>query len=240
MGGLFSSLATLIITMRRNMLSSMMTFVMLLTLIVVWSARGNISAFFDRNPTIVQQKDRFDQSIVAGAQINDTLATVRTKVNADRVIIRQFHDSGSDATGLPFMSVTATYHLFAPGVTLEASAFNPVPLSTMNEQMAMMFQPGKPARCATIVPANITNPVYKAYLMRNGVAVAYNCPMLDLRGQPVGFIGVSYLTIEKKRPSEEEIYMVIKVTGERVVGYLDDVIQKEKKPWYQAIFSNKS
>jgi hypothetical protein len=217
-------------------MSSVATMFMLIAVIVVWSARGNIATFLERNPTAAQEKDRFDQSIVADAQINETLEHIRATINADRVLIRQFHNSKTDLTGLPFASVSTTYYAFGPGITLTPGSFNPFPLSTVNEVLAQMFQPHTEPQCAMTTTSQIRNSAYQRLLISNGVALFYSCPIMNLRGQPIGFILASYLSAEKKRPKDDAIKAIIGNTGERVVGYLDDVIAKEKKPWWQAIF----
>ncbi len=53
----------------------------------------------------------------------------------------------------------------------------------------------------------------------------------------LGFITAGYLPLEKKRPTDDEIMETLDDTGIRVVGYVSQVIQKEKKPWYETIFS---
>jgi hypothetical protein len=211
---------------------------MLLAVIVTWSARGNIATFLERNPTAAQEKDRFDQSIVADAQINGALEDIRKKINADRVLIRQFHNSKTDLTGLPFASVSTTYYAYAPGVTLAPGSFNPFPLSSINELLAAMFKPNLPPQCARLEAQDISDPAYRKLLEANGVMIWYNCPIMNLRGQPVGFILASYMTINKTRPSDEEIETILSNAGERVVGYLDGVIRKEKRPWYVAILGD--
>ncbi len=209
---------------------------MLMILIIAWSARDNISTFIERNPSAAQEKARFDLAIAADAQINETLAEVREKLNGDRVMIRQFHNSKTDLTGLPFASVSTTYYSLAPGVGLSDGSLQPFPLSTINEHLALMFRPGEAPRCAKTVAATVKDITYQQYLRQNGVAFGFACPLINLRGQPVGVIGVGYLTTEKNRPSDEEIMKVLNDTSIRVVGYLTNVTTHEKKPWYEAIF----
>lgn len=238
MNAIIVSLGTLIIIVKKNFFSSFMTVLMLLSVIVAWSARGNIATFLERNPTAIQEKDRFDQSIVADAQINDSLEYIRKQINADRVVIRQFHNSKTDLTGLPFASVSTTYFAMAPGVTLVEGSLNPFPLSTVNEQLGRMFRPNETPKCTKIETVEIHDPAFLSYLTKNGVSMLYSCPIMNLRGQPVGLIAAGYLTKEKSRPLDPEIQAILNNTAERAVGYLDGVIKKEKKPWYIAIFGD--
>ena len=118
MSAIFASLQGLIITVRRNAWSSVLTTVMLIAIIIAWSARDNLVTFIERNPSAAQEKDRFDRSVVADSQINETLSVIRTELNADRVAIRQFHNSKTDLTGLPFASISTTYCSLAPGIAI--------------------------------------------------------------------------------------------------------------------------
>lgn len=236
MNALFAGLQSLIITVRRNFLSSAFTTLMLLVLIFAWSARENITTFLERNPSAHQEKQRFDQAIVADSQVGESLADIRSQLNADRIIIRQFHNSKTDLTGLPFTSVSTTYYSLAPGVGLTSESLQSFPVSTINEQLKLMFVPNQAPHCAIVRPTDIRDPTYAKNLRDNGVAVAYSCPLMNLRGQPVGFIAASYLTDSKPRPNDEQIKLIINNTGQRVVGYLSKVVELEKKPWYSTIF----
>lgn len=236
LGSILVSLQSLIITVRKNFFHSIMTTLMLLSLIVVWSARGNISTFLERNPSPAQEKLRFDQTILADGQINATLEAIRVEINADRVLIRQFHNSKTDLTGLPFASVSTTYYATGAGIALDPISFSAYPLSSVNEALALMHpQDGRPI-CAPLATNTVSDPAYRILLETNGVAISYNCPIVNLRGQPVGFIIASYLTDNKKRPADEIIMNTLDTTGVKVVGYLHSVIHQEKTPWYSAIF----
>jgi hypothetical protein len=230
------SLQSLIITVKKNFFHSFATVIMLLSVIVAWSARGNIATFLERNPTAEQEKGRFDQSIVADAQINGALEDIRRQINADRILIRQFHNSKTDLTGLPFASVSTTYVAMAPGVTLTPGSYDPYPLASINEVLARMFTPNEAPHCARLTIDDIVDPAYRKLIESNGVALWYNCPIMNLRGQPIGFILASYMTITKDHPVDDKIEAILGNTGERVVGYLDNVIKQEKRPWYEAIF----
>jgi len=238
MNAFFAGLQSLIITVRRNAVSTVFTTIMLLALILAWSARGNIATFLEKNPSPKQEAIRFDESVLADASINETLENVRVELNADHILIRQFHNAKADLTGLPFASVSTTYYALSPGVMISNDSFQPYPLSTVNEILAKMFVKGSEPRCVAIIPSkDVTNPVYRNYLKQNGVVLSYACPMRNLKGQPVGFITAGYLTFEKTRPSDEEIKELLDNTGVRVVGYVSKVIQKERKPWYETIFT---
>lgn len=239
MNTLFAGLQSLIITVRRNFLSSAFTTVMLLLLIFTWSARDNIATFIERNPSAHQEKQRFDQAIVVDSQVGEALSEIRSQLNADRIVIRQFHNSKTDLTGLPFTSVSTTYYSLAPGVGLTSESLQSFPVSTINEQLRMMFVPNEEPRCSVIRPqGDIRDPTYSKNLRDNGVAIAFSCPLMNLRGQPVGFIAAAYLTQEKPKPDDDKIMLILNNTGQRVVGYLSNVVAVERKPWYATIFGS--
>lgn len=237
MNAFFAGLQSLIITVRRNVVSTVFTTCMLLLLIFTWSVRGNIVTFIERNPSPKQEAVRFDESVVADSSINETLNKIRQEINADRIMIRQFHNAKADLTGLPFASVSTTYHSLSPGVMMSSSSFQPYPLSTVNDILAKMFVRGKEPACAKILLSEINNPIFLNELKESGDVIMYACPMRNLKGQPVGFISASYLTAEKTRPEDNLIKYTLDDTGIRVVGYATQVIEREKKPWYETIFT---
>jgi hypothetical protein len=238
MDAIIAGLQSLIITVKKNAWSSILTTVLLLVLIITWSARDNIATFIERNPSAAQEKDRFDKSVQADAQINETLVNIQTSLNADRVMIRQFHNSKADLTGLPFASISTTYFALAPGVAISENSMNAYPLSTVNETLVKMFVRNHDPVCAVMRTSEIHDPIFTKFLNESGVAVGYSCPLNNLRGQPVGMIWAVYLTDEKKRPSDEDIMAILNDTGMRVVGYLSGVIVSENTPWYSIFWKD--
>lgn len=236
MNAFFAGLQSLIITVRRNAVSSAFTTMMLLILIFAWSARDNITAFIERNPSAKQESVRFDESVVIDTQVNEALNDVRTNINADRVLVRQFHNGRTDLTGLPFASVATTYFSLGPGITITEESFGSFPLSTINDVLVRMFVKGQPPKCGSLTIDEVSNPIFARYLRSNGVEMLYFCPLMNLRSQPVGYIGAGYLTKEKKRPTDDEIQLILNNSGQRIVGYLAQVTEREKKPWYETIF----
>ncbi len=232
MGAFFAGLQGLIITVKRNAWSSVFTTLMLFLLIVTWSARANISTFIERNPTAAQEKIRFDRSVVADGQINEALANLRKKMNADRVLIRQFHNSKTDLTGLPFASISTTYYSAAPGVAVSNDFQSSFPLSTINEQLMLMFKYGQEPTCIRIAYDDVEEEIFRDYLKQNGISLTYACPLIDLRGQPVGVITIHYLIAEKKHPDDQVIMDTLNDTGIRVVGYLAGILDEENRSWY--------
>ena len=238
MNSFFLGLQSLIVTVRRNILSSILTTFMILLIIITYSARENIATFLERNPSPETERVRFGHAIVADGQINEALESVRVKLNADRVLIRQFHNSKADLTGLPFSSISTTYGAFAPGVTLSATSYQPMPLSVLNDQLAMMWPTdGSAPHCVKLSKESVKDISYRKYWDENGIAVAYSCPLINLRGQPVGMIGAGYLTEEKKRPmTDQQMFELLSRTGEKSVGYLEMGTKDKNEPWYVRLF----
>lgn len=236
MDSLVKSFTTLVDTVKKNAWSSILTTILLMVLIITWGVRDNIATFLERNPSAVQEKDRFDRSVQADGQINETLGNIRGEINADRIMIRQFHNSKTDLTGLPFASVSTTYFALSPGVAISDSMMDPYPLSTVNEALRKMFVVNEKPKCATIKTTDVNDPIFSSFLIQDGVNYSYACPLMNLRGQPVGIIWAVYLTSEKIRPEDEKILDTLDDTGMRVVGYLSGVIVNENKPWYSVVF----
>lgn len=235
MGAFFAGLQGLIITVKRNAWSSVFTTLMLFLLIVTWSARANISTFIERNPSAAEEKIRFDRSVVADGQINDALKNLREKMNADRILIRQFHNSRRDLTGLPFASISTTYYSAAPGVAVSNDFQASFPISTVNEQLVQMFKYGTEPQCIKIIYDDVKEEVFRDYLRQNGISLTYACPLIDLRGQPVGVITIHYLIAEKKHPEDQVVLASLNDTGIRVVGYLAGILDEENKSWYRKL-----
>ncbi len=237
LNALIPGLTTLIITVRRNLFAAVMTTLMILSIIIVWSARGNISTWLESNPTAAQQTERNIRSVTSDRKINDIMESDLVKLNADRVFIRQFNDQYDQSTKTVIPSVTVTYHAVAPGVSFSADHVT-MPRAYVSDVInAVWRDPAKP-QCAKFSLNDIKDEVYHGYLIKGGVVLFYTCPIMDIGGSPIGMVNASYLTLTKSRPTDQEIFSRLNDTGIRIAGYLDEVTAPEKEVWYRKLLSN--
>jgi hypothetical protein len=232
---LIPNLSILIVTVRRNMFAAVMTTLLLLMLIMGWTARGNISTWLQSNPSPEQQADRISRSLRSDNKINRVLQSDLIKANGDRLFIRQFTDQIDATTRTVVPSMTVTYFTTAAGVRFPTENMS-TPRAYLSDIIQLVWYDDKKApKCARLAATDVKDTFYAKYLRDNGVAVMFACPVTDLTGAPIGLIFVSYLTNEKSRPSDEKIYEILSSTSVRIAGYLNDITAPEKTTWLRKL-----
>lgn len=90
-----------------------MTIMVLFLVIVVGQAAFNPSGFIKRieEVQIKQHTESVLKRIEADPEINAQMAALKAEISADRVIILETHNGGSNLTNLPFLYVDLTYCL---------------------------------------------------------------------------------------------------------------------------------
>ena len=237
MGNFFGGLQSLIITVKANFWTSVATTVMLMALILVWSARGNISTFITQNPTVETQNLRIVRGRESDKKIEKALRDDMAEINSDRVIIRQFHDQkDSDSTSIiPY--VTTTHIVNMPGVSPPVPQIINLPRSYIRDITERMFATTAKPVCIHILTTEITDEMYRKFLEQSGVYEQYICPIMDISGSASGVIIAGYLTKTKERPSQQEIFDVLSGTATQVSGYLAEVLAPEKETWLMKVLN---
>jgi hypothetical protein len=234
-GHIIPHLATLIVTVRKNVLSSLMTFFLLLVLIIAWSARGNVSTWFEQNPTPHQQAERVQRGLESSQKIEGVLRQNRDELNADRVFIRQFHDQIDAETSVVIPSATITHISTAPGVSIPPATGTPYPRTYISQIIDGVFGDRSAPVCIVLKTTEILDPAFRQRLVQSGAAIIFSCPVLDITGVPIGLIHATYLTENKTRPSDEVIFSTLNHTASRVAGYLAEVTAPERESWYRKL-----
>jgi hypothetical protein len=213
------------------MLSSVMTTGMIILIILAWSARGNISTWMEQNPSPAQQTERLERSRESDQKIAKALRSRLDSLNADRVLIRQFHTLTENETGLALPYVSTTHVQNAPGVSPPIPQIINMPRAYLVDVTRPMYaNPNMPV-CVFLLTSEIEDATYRRFLAESGVYEQYVCPISDIDGKPVGFLIASYLTNTKTRPSKEQIFTMLNDTSVRVAGYLREVIAPERESW---------
>lgn len=234
-GELIYNLQLLILTVRKNFLSSFVTMLMLMALIIVWSARGNISTFVTNHPSREIQAQRVSRSLSIDNKINAVVKEDRTRLNADRGVIRQFYETDESKLSVP--SVAVTYINNAPGIDIDGPPITLLPRSYFSDVTGSVWADPANPKCSRLTLADIKNGHYRDILQASGVQLLYTCPITGIDGEPIGMIMAQYLTESKPRPTDDVIFSVLSATSVRVAGYLAAVTAPEEEIWWHKILN---
>lgn len=223
MRSIIESLSLLIVTVRRNLFASVITTLLLIALIMMWSVKGHVSTWLDAHPTAEEKAERISKSSEVSNMIHSMLQDDLESLDADRVFIRRF-----GIVDKTISTATITHMVVSRGTSGDYN-LQEIPISRIPTTMDAVFGGDGPPRCAALTSDQVTNVDYKELLYKAGVDSFYVCPILDLEDNPIGLIYASY-TSSEPRPSLEEITDCLQETALRISGYLRDV---EEKPWWR-------
>ena len=169
-----------------------------------------------------RNRTHFENSIKASEQINLALEYYRMELDADRVMVRQFHNGKQDLTGIPFTYVQTTYLAMKPLVSLSPNGLESKPLSGMVGFLRHMWGINlREPKCLVMNESEVADPIYRLYLKENGIQIVIACPLQNLLNYPIGYVVTNYLAAELPSSITKEI--AVKKNEElalRIGGYL--------------------
>lgn len=221
---ILNNFSTLIVTVRRNVWSSVLTTVLILTIILAWSARDVISDIVTQNP---------NPGLHSEAQLDSALRSDLFETNADRVLVRYFTEKEVDGKLVPWVSTLTV--VTAPGIAAPTLlVLRESPRSAIGQVMSRMMADPKHPICVHLKTSELADSDYSNGLRQVGVMEQFWCPIEDINGNVVGFIAASYLTETKPKPDEQVIFQMLRETGSRLGGYLP----KQQQPtWFEGLFN---
>ncbi len=164
-----------------------------------------------------EEAARFEAQLTSSDIINGALEKLRVDLNADNVIIRQFHNGKHDLTGIPFTGVATTYYsdpLDNDGHELMTDE----PISAMNKSLRQVWQRIDKPECIVIYTPvdSSTRKYFKAHNISRGVV----CPLVNLLNYPIGVMIVGFS--ESSTVSDQRAISQTSMIAKRVTGYLND------------------
>lgn len=191
------------------------TILALLLLIAVYSGYRSYDALETMIITPEEEAARFEKQLEGADLVNKAIENLRVELNADNVIIKQFHNGRHDLTGIPFTEASTTFISTKSSDSFIGSKDEPVP--TMNRSLRMVWQRIDRPQCTVIyTPVDISTRQYFYTYKLNKVVM---CPLVNLLNYPIGIIIVGF------SESDTDDKLAIQRTSsisKRVTGYLND------------------
>lgn len=178
-------------------------------------------------PDPEKENAQFELTLERDALINQALQTSLEFLNADAVVISQFHNGQYDLTRLPFTKVTATYYAGDTGIA-PTSLYTARPISSMNKLMLNMWADKESPQCVAKTVESLLDLGYRQRLQDAGKVFISVCPLVNLRNYPIGYYAVSYSHV----PEPEEVEKLLeyqKTLASRMAGYLQEGVVKNDR-----------
>ena len=220
------------------------TMVIMFFMIVTLMSVFTIMTHFDQlmrlaGPSPQEEADRFPRTLHIGTVINAELGYARQQINADRLLVSEYHNNTHDLTGLPFTSIQtiaiqtkgSAYNFDNPHTGESRSLFE------YTDLLNLMWKPNQNPQCARLDTQAIPEGDWKDRLVSHGVQVTFNCPMYNPHHYPIGHITASYVWGDKQedRPTDAIILAKLRDTA----GKIQDKLISIETPKHCFLFCKK-
>lgn len=172
----------------------------------------------DRIETIVippsLEATRFHEQLAASEQINTAIHNLIIDVDADSIVLRQFHNGKHDLTGIPFTKSSVTF--YEARDSSKSFEEENEPISTMSTSLSRVWRRIDNPECIVLVDYGIDKTT-KSYMAENELGSVIVCPMVNLLNYPVGTLTVGF---KRKDPGQGTVDK-IQTIATQVTGYLN-------------------
>lgn len=132
-------------------------------------------------------------SIEVTKSINAACESVRKETNASRCRIYEFHNGSESLAGVPFLKVSNTYEVTAPGVSSEMSRLQAIPISVIQRWLPDLVS----GRCVR-QPTESAEGALRQNMEAQGIRDSLTCPVFaPYRAEPVGYVSLNY-TVDRQ------------------------------------------
>jgi hypothetical protein len=193
-------------------------------MIIVYLLQRNAKKFEENFDEI------FNQNKKANSAVRDTLNEIRILVNADRVLLNQFHNGNKWASGLHFDKMTASHEVTDPNVEEVSEKTVDVPLEKLEEELDYLINKSD----ILIIDEEDSEDRWARYLHGIGVRRCIKLLVRQENGNLIGEVSIHYLERRNIPGIEEESLEKVK----RCCSRIGDILTpKEKRNPIKALFS---
>lgn len=187
---------------------------LVITAIVLWGAFRMMNIYiddFERKRKQSKDKQRHDKLIEVRRNINKSVNTalerVLLKTGADRVFVFEYHNGGTNLTGLPFLKMSNTYEVVDVGI---------IPQRFNLEGMSIALFAGLMTEIMVNSPVVIKeaekDPSLQAICYETlAIQNIHTCVLMritDIHGKIVGYCGVDFVREDKQLDEEAHVPLI--------------------------------
>lgn len=163
-------------------------------------------------PKLESIKEVLDRRQNISREIYECLSSIRTIAKAERAILGQFHNGIYWASGLPWLQITATHEVTAPGVTKVSKDIKSIPIERLGKEIKSMMETD-----IIIVDIKDAPEGCDRYLHSIGCNRILEALVYSGKGKPIGILSVQYNRQSNlpdlNKEEREEIVQAIAVLG---------------------------
>lgn len=210
---LSDALKSLIESIYTKPLATILAVILICMTYFVYLSHGKIETMII---TPEEEAQKFKQQLETVDLVNSALEKLREDLNADNVLIKQFHNGRHDLTGLPFTEASTTFYSDPKDVHKSAPAVEE-PIASLDKSLRYVWKTIDKPECVILYePVDIsTRRYFKAHKL-DRVAI---CPLVNLLNYPIGIVTIGFS--EGNTMSDEEIKNKTSSMAKRITGYLN-------------------
>lgn len=144
--------------------------------------------------------------------IQSILNDVQRQTNSGRAFIIYFHNGKTGVDGKSFFFKSMTHESLKPGVASSIEAAQNLPASLNVEQMGKILAD----ECYSYSAAKGSNPAFDDLMKKHGTAKTLDCPLQNMDGHIIGYLGIAYLDEDDQKISDDKAYSILKIATDKL------------------------
>jgi len=147
-------------------------------------------------------KKNFNKSIKASSIVNGMLDKLLYSLNADRVYVFQYHNGGSNITGIPFARCSNTHERCEVGVESKIGLYQGLPLAMYGFRNDLIAD-NKVIKVQKLEDIRETDKSAYNLMKDQNIKSLYVAGLYTDKCMPLGFLGVDYIRQERILTEED-------------------------------------
>lgn len=163
-----------------------------------------------------KRKKDFSNTLQTQEIINESLNSLQSKYDFDRVWLAQFHNGGNYYPGNKCMKkMSVSFESTAPGISPDIMKMQNLPVSFFSGILQKLSTGGE---CSVVNVDSEEDQALKSFWSNRGINTVYVFPVISIRGGFVGILGVDF--IKKEGFIQNEIFDELKKEAHLLSGYV--------------------
>jgi len=138
-------------------------------------------------PRMKNISEILDKKQSMSKEINECLSSLRTIVKSDRAILGQFHNGTYWVSGVPWMSITATHEVTAPGVSPISGDILSIPIERLETELRSLME-----KDILVIDYYKAPQGCNRYLYSIGCSRIVESLVYSGKGKPIGIVSLQY------------------------------------------------
>ena len=204
----------------------------LITLVLLVALGAGYAAYENRQFLVQQwQKEnhyitpeQFHRLVQIDKQIEQSLRQSLNEMDADRVVLRRFHNGRQDFTGIPFENIADANEVVSDRFVKVAGAGGDLAMASVNGGLLQVWADPRTPTCQLYLPGqgkyDYPDSELRAWAVAANIHWTIVCPVVNLQRYPIGVVAASS-TVPAASGQIEAYMRNLAMVSSRISGYLE-------------------